>query len=691
MLFFTKPMQRSGQILLLSAIAFYLLNPVDVRAYAAQSPTAPEYELGTVYVTGAKEQVDIEKAQKTTVDVKDKINAGQINSVTDLFRDLPGFTVLFNPNSGTQPTLRGMGGERFLVAINGNILQNQGGLMLGRGFAWDSIPIASIQKVEVIPGASSAAYAGTWGGVVNLVTETAPGKVQSDIKYSYGSFATRKVIFTNQGASDDGKYSWLVNLNKNKSDGFYRNNWSDDKNANLNLRYKINARESLDFSMLHDIRTEGIITGNKPGSTNGYLSNYPVVNDPPTLFGTAGWPLTDGSYRFWRANNYSVSYTSGSSKLSLHQNNQFRTEWGRTALNTTLRQIWQSNLTDRGVDWQQTSTAGNHKLTYGLQYQTMNYDLTSYQSLLKTDFNGLFFQDNWQIDPKWIIGLGARYDYSKFRMDVFDATLPQKPCSSDANYFSPKLSITHNISDRETVYASAGSVFRPPTPADYFRWSYNYFNWDAGSTARQISAARGFATQAEWQQAFGTLNPEHGRSYEVGWRKQATDRLSWRVTGYYMDIDNYINIYISRFTTQGYYPTYNVANAKIRGLEMSFNYDSNPHFSTIVTASRQKGSKGGDNLDASTLLNNLPEYTFSCGFHYKNRSFRAAIDMHYTGEMTAAGRSLPGYTTTDLSFQLENKRSVFSLAICNIFDKYYFEANYPMPGRTYSLSWHYKL
>lgn len=630
---------------------------------------------------------DLETTQKTTLNVKEKIDAGQINNVTDLLRDLAGFTVLANPNSGTQVTLRGVGGERFLVSINGNVMENQGGLMLGRGFAWDSIPVANIRKIEIVRGASSAIYAGTWGGVVNLVTIDGPVENRSDLKFSYGSFHTRKTTLDTQGTDSNGKLSWVVTANKEYSDGFYRNNWSNDANYNVNLAYKLNAKDNLTFSMTHDTRAEGIITGNSPTSTNGYNPNYPIVSDPPVLFESTGKPWTDGSYRYWQSNNVALNYKSGDNKINLYQNTQYRTEWVQTAANPALKENWQSNLVNNGLDWQQSKINGDHHLTYGLQMQTMNYDLSSSQSILKSNFSGVFIQDNWQIRPKWIMGLGLRYDYYKFNMDVASSSQPQQPYNNESLYLSPKFNLVYAASDTDSLFASASSVFRPPTSADYFRWSYNYFNWNAGSSARLLAAALGFSSQAAWQQAFGKLEPEYGWSFELGWRKQVNEKLDWHLTGFYNNINQYINILISRYTQAGYYPTYNIGNAKIGGFEFSMNYTLNPHFATHLAYSYQKGTKSGDRLDAGTVLNNLPENTYAFGVLYKNKRFQTSLDIHYTGQTPTAVKRLPGYSTTDLSFSYALTKAVVSLAFSNIFNLQYEESGYIMPGRTVSASW----
>jgi outer membrane receptor protein involved in Fe transport len=674
---------RSVAVLLIGLACWLPAAPV-CRAEAQPADKAPDYTLETIIVTGKRTAEDSETTKKASINVKEKIDAGQINSVTDILRDVAGFAVQFSAQSGTQVTLRGLSGERFLVAVNGNVLQNQGGLMRGRGLEWDMIPVNNVQRIEIVRGASNAAYAGTWGGVVNIVTVQQPGENRTDLKLSYGDFETRKVMISNQGATADGKFSWTVSGNRNETDGFYRNNWGDGKDLNLNLGYKIGKERNLQFAFTTSRRQEGIITGNNPASTNGYDPSYPAVPNAPS-----NW--LDGSYRNWRTNNYSLNYNTRSSRLTLYQNDQFRDEWVRTAAVPALTKSWESNLVNRGFNWQQTLERDKHRITYGLQYQHMDYELLSSSSELKTSFPGAFVQDNWQLRPDLILGLGLRYDYYKLDMRVYNPSLAQKPRQDDDSQLSPKLSLTKRISDKEAIYASASSVFRPPPAADYYRWSGNYFDWTAGSNPRKAAAALGIATQDEWQRRVGVLRPENGWSYELGWRKQASERFGWRITGYYNDIDNYVTTFMPSYIT-GYPPTYNIGNAKIRGVELSTDYVISKTTTAILAFTRQKGRKSGDPLDSDAALTSIPENTMVLGLRYRNGQFRAALDTRYTGVRKVSGSRLGGYALTDLSFMKEFKDYAVALSIKNIFAKEYQEnQGYPMPGRVYGISWQHKL
>jgi outer membrane receptor for Fe3+-dicitrate len=136
--------------------------------------------------------------------------------------------------------------------VNGNIQENQGGLYKGRGFEWDMIPFENIEKIEIIRGASSAAYPGTWGGMVNIVTKANPQNWLTSVKMSYGDWDTQKYSLFHQGITADKRLSWNINLNKDQSDGYYRNNWLDDEDVNLGFYYNLANGNQINFAWTHD-------------------------------------------------------------------------------------------------------------------------------------------------------------------------------------------------------------------------------------------------------------------------------------------------------------------------------------------------------------------------------------------------------------------------------------------------------
>jgi outer membrane cobalamin receptor len=94
-------------------------------------------------------------------------------SLADAFRQIPGFAQVDQDGSGRDPQVisRGFYGggeaEYVVVLLDGRPLNDvQTGLV-----RWDAIPLASVERVEVLHGGSSALWGdAAIGGVVNIIT-----------------------------------------------------------------------------------------------------------------------------------------------------------------------------------------------------------------------------------------------------------------------------------------------------------------------------------------------------------------------------------------------------------------------------------------------------------------------------------------------------------------------------------------
>lgn len=640
----------------------------------------PDFTMETILVTDSRVVQDNENeaTKVTSINVKDKIDAGQIKSITDLLQDVPGVIVNTSPQSGTTVSMRGMSNERILVAINGNVIENQGGIFRGRSLEWDSLPVNNVKKIEIIRGASSALYGGTWGGVINIVTVDNPGENKTFLKYSYGSYNDWKTSLTNQGTDENGKFSWIINANKREGDGYYRNNSIDAKDVNLNMTYHLAEKKKMSFAFTDSDRKEGVITGNNhlAANDNGWDSDYPEVPVAPNAGFASGKQYLDGSYREFKTKNYALNYDNENWKLNLYKNTQNREDYLITKSSTSVSELDTKNT---GYSWQQNRKINNHNLIDGLDFRQLKL---SGSSAFEANLHGYFLQDNWQVNHKTVVGLGLRYDVYDAENQKTDVDL------ADESQLSPKASVTYQLNSREAVYASASRVFRAPTVADYSRWSGNYYNDSKGNTPANLTTyntAHGLKWNLNtWQQVLGTLKPEHGMAYELGWKKEFTAKWNGRVTGFLNDIDDYVNVYSgSEIGSQP--PTYNIDHAKIKGLEFATDYQFNQKAGAVFNVTTQTASKSGDQLDPDgTDLTNLPKQTVNFGLRYNNlQGFRSSLDTRYRKNKT-----LGNYAIVDFAMSYTKNNRTVALAVNNIFDKDYQQtAGFPMPGINYSLSY----
>ena len=153
----------------------------DVRS-APTSSAAPEtpgepLSLPPMVVSaGRVEQRLSDVPTHTTVLTREDIEASSAQTVDDLLREVPGFS-LFRRSSSlvANPTTQGVslrgigpsGVSRTLVLLDGVPLNDP----FGGWVYWSKVPLESIERIEVVRGGGSALYGNyALGGVINIIT-----------------------------------------------------------------------------------------------------------------------------------------------------------------------------------------------------------------------------------------------------------------------------------------------------------------------------------------------------------------------------------------------------------------------------------------------------------------------------------------------------------------------------------------
>lgn len=126
------------------------LDPVIVTA--TRTPQALDRTIGSASVIT---RVEIERLQP--------------RDLLDLLRAQPGLSVAQTGGRGQQASvfMRGNENRQTLVLINGR----RAGTVELPGFSWEYLPVDSIERIEIVPGARSSLYGSqAFGGVINLIT-----------------------------------------------------------------------------------------------------------------------------------------------------------------------------------------------------------------------------------------------------------------------------------------------------------------------------------------------------------------------------------------------------------------------------------------------------------------------------------------------------------------------------------------
>ncbi len=179
--------------------AVFSVGEVDAQQASNSSGAAGEAALEEILVTGSRiKRKDITSVGPATVlNEQDILNLGVTNAELLLQRLPSSAGFAGNSNAaywvsggwGTaQVNLRGLGGNRTLVLLNGRRVV-AGGTGANDSVDLNMIPLSAVSRVEVLKDGASAVYgADAVAGVVNFITKESFDGLQLDSKYGVTSF-----------------------------------------------------------------------------------------------------------------------------------------------------------------------------------------------------------------------------------------------------------------------------------------------------------------------------------------------------------------------------------------------------------------------------------------------------------------------------------------------------------------------
>lgn len=216
-------------------------------------------ELQEVQVYGTKiERVEQIDPEKTSILIGGKKNELLSMAAIDadisqknarqIFAKIPGVFVYDMDGSGNQINIssRGLDPHRsweFNVRLD-NVVTNSD--MYGYPASHFSMPMESVEKIQLVRGNGSLQYGAQFGGMLNYVTKKADSLRMASFESinSFGSFGLKSTY--NAVGGTIGKFSYYTYFSKRVSDGFRDNAESNYESEYVKLNYRMNA--SLNFS-----------------------------------------------------------------------------------------------------------------------------------------------------------------------------------------------------------------------------------------------------------------------------------------------------------------------------------------------------------------------------------------------------------------------------------------------------------
>lgn len=554
-----------------------------------ESEAKPAYVDEVIVRAGRVAQPQSSVSAPISVVDRDEINLRVARGLDDILSEIPGVTIAGGPRrDGIMPVIRGLTDGRVVVRIDGarqNFQRNH------RGQTYLDPNV--LQRVEVLRGPASTLFgSGAIGGVVDFRTIDAQSFIEPDQVFASQVSAGYQ---TNGDESNGsltmagrvGQFGLLGSVSRSQSEDF------EDGSGNT---------EPFSGS---DVLS-GVLKGSwQPTADQSVTLTHLDFSDTSNTHSTADRPFDPDRVpprsveRDTRQRTASLRYafTPGTDlwelEASVYRNDLSQDDIPLDpALSSTV-----SELTTTGVDLVNTSRllwlGLDHTLTYGVE--AFRDDQRGFSAGLpdrgfsdsEQNTVGLFAQDRIGFGERTDLTLGLRYDRI-----VQEESSDEGRQSSRFNEFSPQVTLSRQLTDGLSIYASYAEAFRVPNLRERFIGGTHFGN-------------NQFLPNPD-------LEPEEARNKEVGLIYlngglfNDSDRLRAQVSFYQNDIDNFIEQIVRRADAED--PALadttrfeNVGEARLRGMEVEVRYD-HPGFYVAATLNRLRG----DDRIADEPLEGIP-------------------------------------------------------------------------------------
>jgi iron complex outermembrane receptor protein len=603
------------------------------------------------------------------------INAEQISRDTartlpELLSHLGGVNVRDNTGSPDQQLdLRGFGinGDQNTLVLLDGVRINENDLSVTK---LSSIPLKSIERIEIIPGGGAVVFGGgATGGTINIITKApSPGKTAASVFAGYGSYGSADVrAGSNYGGENLG---FALNAGHQESDNYRQNNRLRQDNLIGDVRYG-NSENGAGLKFGADDQHLQL-----PGAR----SETEFVNDPRGAQTPSNWSTRQGEF-----GTFSASRRLGT--LGLAADLAYRDSDSTAYFAPSINRIKQRNVAlSPRARLPFTALGIDSVLIAGFDWSDWNYDRAinfppfPLSSTTGTQQNtGTYVQYNGRLASATKLTLGAREQrVADHRVDTSNS-LDQ---SQTQNPHAEEIGLSQDLFERWQLYGKAGTSFR-------------IANVDEN----------GFTATGDLLKAQTARNREVGLEFRPGAAKL-------RASVYDIELDN--EIYFSPIAGP-FGANINLSPTRRRGAELAGQWAVAPGIDIAGSFAYQiakfrSGVYGGidvTNKDIPLVPRQIANVRGSWRVADKtvlraNGNF-VGHQRYDNDQDNTFPRMMPAYALFDAKLTREWSGWLFSAAVNNLFDKKYFSYGlvdnfgscgtptcvYPQVGRTFFVSAEY--
>jgi vitamin B12 transporter len=567
-----------------------------------EEPTPAEDADITIEVIG--EEDPLSGSTPVYVIEKEEIQKQGATSVADVLKRMPGFAINdvgHGADIHTGTYYRGASINQSVFLINGRPINNNVNTYHG-ATDLNSIPVESIERVELSSGVASTLYGSSaFGGVVNIITKEGYGKPKLTGSLEFGSLNLNNQQSSFGGAVGNARYNFSferyfidnryrvpVGAANRDAEGFLFNADTATSTYFGNVALDLNPRNTLNLDVKTLSSRRGLI-----------YFGFPLQRDRLDHDGLnvgLSWKT-----RLGNGDRSNLTTTIG-------YNQDYFSTYGPTG-NFYRTGVLDTQQLSARVDheWQLSQ---NNKLRWGLDLK--NYDLngdvlstnpsrvanneTENRSVLNT---ALFAVNSWNITNNFQLDLGLRQN--------FDGQF--------GNYLNPSAGLRYAL-----------------TPTIAMRGS-----WAGGQRNPGLDQLYVYDTVHGWEPN-PDLEPETGSTWTAGLDIKFSENLTGQFTYFGSSIDNRLGVIAGRWANIGLVDT--------NGLEAALQLKLNSGWSTFLNytytdAQIKTGTESG------LQLGMIPYSVLQTGIGYQNSGWQANLYMTYNSGARRAFFNSPGDQITD--------------------------------------------
>ncbi len=666
-------MKRKLVLIALSgAIAFsfaaYAETPMELLIVTpTRFVAAPESSTVDVAVITAN---DIEKSTAKTLPALLAQHAGiqarSNDGTPDMAIDLRGFGMTGNQNT--------------LVLLDGQQLNE---IQL-TSIRWSAIPLASIERIEIVNGSGAVLYGGgATGGTINIITKHPGKEMGGDASIGLGSYGTKEWQLAISGSGD--RVGMRVTASGLDSSNYRANNNIAQSNLEADLRTDVGHGEAvLKFGADNqNLRYPG------PRTVDPTTGVNELVTDPRGTSTPLDYGKRDGGH-VSLGTSQQLDFGQLAGELSYRDTKQqaYYAAYGGSYLDTDLNLL---SFTPRVKIPYRFGSSGN-ELIAGVDIADWNYDSIRATSpattgtpaahiLAKQNNRALYAQNTTQLGADTKLTLGVRTQRVDYQAS--DTVNPAPYASSNQGRVvnAYELGLRQNLNQDLSLFGRFGHSFRIATVDEIFD-QYGGPLFDSKITI---------------------LEPQTSQDSEVGIDyKSGNNKV--RAAVFQMNLNNEIHYNAITFTNMNLSPT------RRYGLELegAHNYTDTLEVAaaySYTVAKFREGTYGGVNVSGNDIPL-VPRQRLALSASWKvsekdtlNANALYVGEQHFDNDQANTfGQMMPAYTTVDMKLSHREGSWLLAAAVNNLFNEKYFTYGvastftpgrynaYPMQERNFSFN-----